>query len=146
MAKIKTDAFTNKKPVPQPDSAAIKWVPIDVVFPSAALAVGDLIELVELPIGVGLLDYTIAFPDIDTGVAAFAFSIGSENAGGTDLGTVYESGLTAGQTDTVVRCGKAAAAQEVTTAARKIAIKVTAAAATYAGSGKTGQVLLALRG
>lgn len=146
MAKYQTDAFTNKKPVPQPTDASIKWVAIDVAFPAAAPAANDLIELVELPPGVALIDYAFVFPDIDTGVAAFAFSFGHENAGGTDLGTVYESGLTAGQSDAIVRAGKSAAAQEATTASRKLAIKVTTAAATYAGSGKTGQVLLALRG
>lgn len=147
MAKIQTAAFTNRKPVPQPDSAAITVVAIDVAFPSTALVADDLIELVELPPGVSLVDYAFVFPDIDSNVsAALAFSFGSENAAGDDLGTVYESGLTAGQSAAVVRMGTSAAAQAVATAARRLALKITTAAGTYAGSGKTGQVLLYLRG
>lgn len=148
MAKFQTKAFLGKKPIILPRDAAAMWVPVDVEFPSTAPVANDLIELCELPIGVKCLDYVIVFPDIDTnGAPAFAFSIGEENAGGTDLGAgtaVWATGLTAGQSTAVVRNTTSVPAQQPTTDTRKIAIKVTTAAATYAGATKVGQVLLLL--
>lgn len=146
MAKYQTKALTGVKSVPQPWSGFVGVVAIDVDFPTTALAASDLIELVELPPGVQVVDYTFVFPDIDTGTPAFAFSIGTENTTFDDLGTVWEAGLTAGQSAAIVRAGTSAAAQQATTAARRVALKVTTIAATYAGAGKTGQVLLQLRG
>lgn len=146
MTTTTTKAFTGVKSVPQPDSACLKLVPVDVEFATAAYAANDLIKLVELQPGIGVVDYTFIFPDIDTGTPAFAFSFGELNAAGTDLDVTYASGLTAGQSTTIVRATTSVAAQSPTTATRVLAIKVTTAAATYAGSGKTGQVVLGLRG
>ena len=147
MAKYQTTAFTNRSPVPQPSSAAVTTVVVDVAFPSTAFVANDLVELVEIPAGVQLVDYAFVFPDIDSNVSpALAFSFGSENSTFDDLGTVYEASLTAGQSAAVVRMGTSAAAQASKTAARRLALKITTAAGTYAGAGKTGQVLLSLRG
>lgn len=148
MAIIKTKHFTKVRNFAQPDCSEVKTFPIDVDFPDAALAANDIIQLVELPAGVTLVDYSFAFPDIDTGTPAFAFSFGVLNAAGTDLATVYASGVTAGQSNTVVRNTTSAAAQDAANnvLVRNLGIKVTAAAATYAGATKTGQVLVSLRG
>ncbi len=148
MAKIQTKAFTNVKPIALPDDASPDFVTIDVDFPTAALAANDLIELAEIPAGYQVLDYAVVLPDIDSGGApALAFSLGVENAGGTDLGAeVWGTGITAGQTNAIVRATTSAAAQGDSSVARKVALKVTTAAATYAGAGKKGQVLLLLQG
>lgn len=146
MAKITTKVFAKVKNIPQPECAALVHAAVDVDFPAVALVANDIIELVEIPAGVVLQDYDIHFPDIDTGAAAFAFSIGVLNAGSTDLATVYAAGLTAGQSNAVVRAPNTDAAQASASVARRIGLKVTTAAATYAGAGKTGQVVLSLRG
>lgn len=148
MAKFQTKAFTGKRPITLPEHAQPQWAAVDVEFPATSPVANDLIELCELPIGVKVLDYAIVFPDIDSnGAPAFAFSIGEENVGGTDLGAgnaVWATGLTAGQSTAIVRNLTSLPAQQPTTENRKIAIKVTTAAATYAGATKVGQVLLLL--
>lgn len=147
MPKYFTDAATNKKPVPQPNTAALTYVAIDVTFPAVNYIANDLHQLIEIPAGVSVQSYSIHFPDIDSnGVPTLVSSIGTENAAGTDLGVVWDAGMTAGQSNAVVRAATSNCAQQVTTAARKVSLKFTAAAATYAGSGLTGQVVLQLRG
>ncbi|MEO8021075.1 hypothetical protein [Polaromonas sp.] len=147
MTKYYTDAATNKKPLPQPFSAAVMKIAIDVIFPSINYVANELHQLIEIPAGVQVVDYDIHFPDIDSnGTPTIVCSIGTENAGGTDLGTVWDAALTAGQSAAVVRAATANCAQESTAAARKVSLKFTAIAATYAGLGKTGQVILHLRG
>lgn len=146
MAKFQTKCFLGKKPITLPEDAAGRWAIVDVEFPSTAPVGNDLIELFELPIGVKAVDWALVFPDIDSnGAPAFAASLGVENAGGTDLGSeVWGTGLTAGQSTSIVRNTTSVSAQGDTTAVRKLALKVTTAAATYAGAGKVGQVLLLL--
>lgn len=146
MPNVSTRVFTGARNVPQPDEGAIKAVVINIDFPSTALVANDLVFLTRIPIGVAVQDYEFHFPDIDTGSAAFAFSFGACNAGLTDLDTVYASGLTAGQSTTIVRATTTVASQAATTAERVLALKITTAAATYDGSGKVGQVVLHLRG
>jgi hypothetical protein len=145
---IETKFFTRVRNFAQPDDSDVDTVPVDVDFPSTTFAVNDMIRLVNLPAGVILQDYAFAFPDIDTGTPAFAFSFGVMNAAGTDLATVYASGLTAGQSNAIVRAPNVDCAQDTanTALSRNLGIKITTAAATYAGAGKTGQVLLMLRG
>ena len=146
MPTFQTKVYAGTRSIPQPDSGYVSAAVLDVEFPTAALLVNDLILLTPLPIGVALQDYEFHFPDIDTGVAAFAFSFGVMNAGLTDLAMVFAAGVTAGQSNSIVRNTTADAAQFATTAVRVLGIKVTAAAATYAGAGKVGQVVLRLRG
>lgn len=147
MPKYLSEAMTGKKPVPQPYDALVSKVPVTIVLP-AALAVGDILSLLEIPPQVDLVDYDVIAPQLDSNAAPTnTFSIGVENAGGTDLATVYEAGLTAGRTagGSISRCSVAAPAAADNSVARRIALKVTGAFATYAGSGKTVLVLLHLR-
>jgi hypothetical protein len=148
MAKYQTSAFLDKRPLCTPDSAELCGSAVVVEFPSTALASGDLIELATIPAGLKVLDYKIIFPDVDSGGSpAFAFSIGVENTGGTDLGSeVWATGLTTGQASAIYRPTTAAAFEGDSTVDRKIAIKVTTAAATYAGSGKFGRVVFEIEG
>lgn len=147
MAKYSTKAITGLRPVPQPDCAKIALVAVDVEFPTTAYLANDIHEVVDLPIGVGCIDYDFIFPDIDTNVSpAFAFTFGELNADSTDIATAYASGVTAGQSTTVVRNTTSVAAQRPTTAVRRLGIKVTTVAGTYAGADKIGQIVLRLRG
>ena len=148
MPTIETKFFTRVRNVPQPDSGCVDTVPVDIDFPAVTFAVNDMIRLIEIPAGVTVQDYAFVFPDIDSGSAAFAFSFGVMNAAGTDLATVYATGLTAGQSNAIVRAPNSDAAQDAANnvLVRRLGIKVTTAAATYAGAGKTGTVLLSLRG
>lgn len=147
MTTTTTKAFTNVRPVPQPDDAAIKRVAVDIEFSSSAYVANDYIRLLKLPIGVKCVDWALVFPDIDTGTAAIAWSLGTENTGGTDISAeVWGSALTAGQTVAPVRNVSSVCAQGDTTAERTLVLKCTTAAATYAGSGKVGQLILDLVG
>lgn len=145
MTKYQTKAFTGQKPPVFPDSAMPQTLVFDIEFPSATPIANDLIEIVELPIGLQVLDWALVFPDIDSGAAALAFSLGTEDVAGTDLGVVWTAGITAGQSTAIVRNASSAAAQEAITAARKVAMKITTAAGTYAGAGKVGQLILTAR-
>lgn len=148
MAKYLSDVATGKKNVPQPYDALVTKVPVDVALPAAALVVGDLITLADVPPGVQLADYDIFAPQLDSNAApALAFAIGVENAAGTDLATVYEAGLTFGRTanGSISRAGNAVAALDDRTVARRIALKVTTAAATSATAGKKVLAFLHLR-
>ncbi len=148
MAKFQTKTFLNKLPLFTPQDASAVWAAVTVDFPATAPAANDLIELANIPVGIKVLDWALVFPDIDSNAApAFAGSLGIENAGGTDLGAeVWGTGLTAGQSTAIVRNTTSVAAQGDSTVDRRLALKVTTAAATYAGAGKTGQVLLLLQG
>jgi hypothetical protein len=148
VAKFQTKAYTGVRPIPQPDSAGARCVVVDVEFPTTVPVANDLIQLCKLPVGVKCIDWALVFPDIDSnGAPAFAASLGIENVGGTDLGAeVWGTGLTAGQSTSIVRNSTSVAAQGDTTTERTLDLKVTTAAATYAGAGKTGQVLLWLQG
>jgi hypothetical protein len=148
MPKYQTDVFTGRKSAPQPDDSFIKKVPIEVVFPAAALVANDLIELCRLAPGVQVVDFDVIAPQLDSnGAPTLAFSLGSENAGGTDLGVVYEAGLIPGRgaTGSIVRATTAAALAADATAERVIALKVTTAAATSATAGKKALVVLHLK-
>lgn len=146
MTTTSSKHYTGARNFAQPDDSDIDGVPVDVDFPTAAPVASDLFLLCKLPIGVALQDYEFHFPDIDTGAPAWAFSFGIMNAGLTDLATVFAAGVTAGQSNAIVRNTNSDCAQFATTAERVLGIKVTTAAATWAGQNKTGQVILRLRG
>lgn len=147
MAKFTTKVFAKTKNVPQPDSAQMMRVPIEIDFPAANYSVGDIIELIEVPAGVIAQDWDAHFPDIDSnGSPTFAWSIGVLNAASTDLGTSYATGQTAGQSNAVVRNPNTDISQADATVARRLGLKITAVCATYAGATKTGVIVLEMRG
>lgn len=148
MAKILSEVMTGKKSVPQPNDACITKVAVTVVFPATAPAVNDLISLLDLQPGVELVDFDVMSPQADSNATPTnTYSIGSENALGTDLAVVYETGLTAGRTanGSISRSSTTNTLAADKTVARRIALKVTGAYATYAGAGKTLLVLLHLK-
>lgn len=139
MAKILSEVAAGRVNVPQPDDGDICYVPITVNF-TAELAASDLIVLAELPPGVKLLDYAI-LPGGFGGTSP-TVAIGSLNAGGTDLDVTYESSIAFDATG--ARCTKQNAANASVTAARKIALKASAASTT--ATGKKLLVILGLAG
>lgn len=158
MAKTQTKAFTNAKPITLPDDASPEYCAVDIEFASTAYASGDLIQLCTIPEGFKVLDWFLNFPDIDTGTAAIAWSLGVSNSTlavpvSTDIGSeVWGSSLTAGQSTAIVRNASSVSAQgqvfETSTLSgdREIVLKCTTIAATYAGSGKIGQLVMLLQG
>lgn len=146
MAKFQSKAFTGQRPIPLPDDAYGIWTVVDIEYPVATPVINDLLEACELPIGVKCLDWYFVSPDVDSGGATLAFSLGTENAGGTDLGTeVWGTGIAAAGNGVPTRNALAVCAQGDITANRKIALKVTANATTYAGLNKTAQLALLLQ-
>ena len=158
MAKTQTKAFLNVKPIVLPDDASPEWCSVDVEFSSTAYTAGDLIQLCTLPEGNKCIDWFLSFPDIDSnGTPAMAWSLGVSNAtiavpASTDIGTeVWGAALTAGQTTAIVRnaTNGSAQGQVVSTPTlsgnREIVLKCTTAAATYAGLGKVGQLVMLLQ-
>lgn len=149
MARIISDLLTGKKPGPQPYDGSALQLPVSIVLPAAALAVGDLIEIAELPPTVDLIDYDIFAPQLDSnGTPTLVFSLGAENPGYTDLTATYEAGLIFGRgaSGSVSRAGTAAQLVADNTVTRRLALKVTAAPATWAGAGKSITAVLHLRG
>jgi len=158
VAKTQTKCFTNAKPLYLPSEAGPEWTTVDVEFSSTAYAANDYIQLCTIPEGYKCLDWALVFPDIDTGTAAIAWSLGVSNATlaipvSTDIGSeVWGSALTAGQSTAIVRNTTSVCAQGQVKATtllsgdREIVLKCTTIAATYAGSGKVGQLLMLLQG
>lgn len=148
MARTLSDYATGKRSLPQPNDAGVVKIPLFVVLP-AVLAANDLVALIKVPAGVRVVDFDIIAPQLDSnGSPTLAHSIGVENAGGTDLATVYEAGLTFGRTanGSVSRCTNAVASMDAGSADRMVSLKTTTAAATAALAGKTILVLVHLVG
>lgn len=145
MAVTKTKIFTGVRQVPMPSDAAIDEVVVPIEWSASAYASGDLIQCVKLPAGVRCLDWRLISPDIDSGGSAFAFSLGVENAGGTDLGTeVWGTALTFAGTGVPASNVLSVCAAGDVTADRNIDLKCTTIATTYAGSGIIGYLILKL--
>lgn len=145
MPSINTKQYDGIKPLVTPEHGCITYAGVDINFPSTAFAGNDLIRLAPLPSGVKLVDYAFVFPDIDSGTA-LVWSFGELNAAGTDLATVYVSGVTTGQAAGVYRAVNDAHLASNSGTDRRLAIKVTTAAGTYTGSGKVGKAILGLEG
>lgn len=147
MAKFTSKVFSGVKNIAQPDDSDVDYQPVGIEFPSVNFVAGDIIELVKIPAGVQFADWYAAFPRIDTnGVPTFAFSIGVLNAGSTDLATVYSSGHVAGRATTIERNASTLPYFDDSTVERRVGLKITAVAATYAPPTAHGVIFVALRG
>lgn len=148
MPRYASDYMTGRRNLPQPNEAVLTELPLKVVLP-AALLLNDTIAICEIPAGVQIADFKIIAPQLDAnGTPLLVHSIGVENAGRTDLATVFEAGLTFGRTvnGSISRSSVSIPALDATamTANRVIALKTTAVAATAALAGKTILVILYL--
>lgn len=129
-----------------PTCQEVQDVPIPFEFPAANVAVNDILALVKVPAGVEIVDWSVLCEDADSnGVPTIAFTLGSLNAGLTDIATTYKAGITVAQSGGVQRNDSAACFTESSAAERSVGIKWTAAAATYV-AGKKGLLILSTRG
>ena len=159
VTKTQTKCFTNAKPLTLPDDALPEYVAVDIEFASSAYVGNDFIQVCTIPSGYRVLDWFLSFPDIDShATPALVWSLGVSDATiaaptSTDIGSeVWGTSLTAGQSTAIVRNTTSLAAQCRVAASstlsgdREIVLKCTTAAATYAGSGKVGQLVMLLQG
>jgi hypothetical protein len=138
-----------EKNIAQPDDSDMDFTPVDVSFPATPLLVNDTVVVCEVPAGVVLQDYAFFFPKIDSNATpTLAWSFGVLNATNTALTTVYQTGITAGQQNLTIRNLNVDCAQDAVNNAltRRLGLLVTAAAATYNGATRSGQVHVSLRG
>lgn len=143
MAKFQTKTFNDVTPLVLPTDAKPTWISVPIEFKATAYAAADLIEACKLPIGLRVLDWALSFPDIDSGAAGLAWSLGTENAALDDISAeVWGSALTAGQSTAIVRNTTSVASQGDITKDRTVVLKCTTIAGTYAGAGKVGHLLL----
>src|SRR5690349_19623403 len=132
MARFLSEVAAGRKSVPQPADAGVSIVSVQVILAAAALAVGDLLSLVDLPPTVELVDFDVIAPQLDSnGAPTLAFSLGHENAGATDLAVTYEAGLIFGRSanGSISRATTAGQLTADKTTARRLALKATTAAA-----------------
>jgi hypothetical protein len=143
----KAPAFTGVLPIRvQPVDQSVQYVPVPFDFPAANPTVADIHALVKVPAGVEIVDWYIQTEDADTnGAPTLAFTLGSLNAGLTDITTAYKTAISVGTNAGMQRADSAAAFVESSAAERTIGLKYTAVAATYA-AGKKGVLVLAVRG
>jgi hypothetical protein len=158
MALLKTKVAAGLKNVYIPDDAEVCGTTVEVEFDyllntstntyATAVASGDIIELMTVPAGIEVTDWTIVTDDVDTGTT-FVLSVGVLNAGKTDLAAgatdTWATGLTIGQGGGVARAATAAHYLGGKAASRVIGLKATGA---QAGTlvGKKALVTLNLRG
>ena len=144
----KSNAYTGQLPTRvQPIDQSVQVVPVPFDMPAAAPAINDVLALCKVPAGVEIVDYDLIVDDMDSGGApAIAFTLGSLNAGLTAISTAYASAQTTMQTGGFLRAANNAHWLESSAAERSIGLLFTAAAATYAGAGKKGLLLLHVRG
>lgn len=143
MANIQSNYATGKLPARIASGAEV--IPLYYVIALAtAPAANDTLELGPLPAGHVPIDYTLDCDDLDSnGTPLIALSLGLLNAGKTDLstaaadgGAVWASGINDARAGGFSRnAGRILNAVTPVQTDRNIAIKVTAAAATFqAGS------------
>lgn len=140
MANIKSDYAAGKLPskVAQGGEVVALYYEINL---TAAPSLNDTLELGPLPGGHVPVDYTLDCDDIDSnGTPLIALSLGLLNSGKTDLstasadgGAVWASGINDARTGGFSRnTGRVLNAVQAAELDRGIAVKVTAAAATFA--------------
>lgn len=144
MALIKSKGAAGQVPTRAINDSLVRGIPFEMQFAAnqAAPAVGDIIDLGDFPVDAIPVDAKLFSDDLDSnGVPTITFSLGFLNAAKTDLGAgandTFIAATTIPQTGGVARATLAApylsGASSVT---RRLGLKVTAAAATWAGQGK----------
>jgi hypothetical protein len=153
MANLQSLAALGQKPVPTPFEAVGGMIVYDYVFGATAPALNDTIELGNIDPAIQVVDYVVYCDDIDSnGVPTIAFSLGQLNAGKTALDTgtaVWQTAIASGQAGVPQRASQntnhLTTTGQVGQALTKLALQVTAIAATYAGSGKRISVVCFVR-
>lgn len=137
MANTKSVFATGQKNLPQPNEAFVSIIPVHLVLGAVAPVLNDTIELVNLPPGVHIVDWDITAEQLDSnGTPLLAVALGILNAGKTDLGSSFGGGVIGqGANGNVIRNADARCiSSDANVDNRAIALKWTAAAATWAGA------------
>jgi hypothetical protein len=120
--------------VPSPAAMGQEVVQLRAEISPVTFGTADIIEMVRVPVGMKVLDWTVDTDDLDSG-SNLVFKVGVLNAGKTDLDTgnaVWKTGLTTGQAGGIARMDTVTALRAGTaTAERVVAIIPTTAAAGY---------------
>lgn len=147
MLTTKADTFTGKFPVRNtPVGSCVEEVGFPFAYPETAPSVNDILAIAKVPVGVDIIDWYVVSEDADSnGAPTLEFTVGSLNAGLTDIATAYKATVAVGETGAIDRAATAAAFAEGSAAERAIGLKFTTAAATYA-TGKKGVLVLKLKG
>jgi hypothetical protein len=111
-----------KGQVPAPTPSGQEGTPIRMEITLASFATTDVFEMVKVPKGTKVVDWTVDIDDIDTSTNA-VFKIGVLNAGKTDLDTgnaIWKTGLTTGQAGGVARMDTLTALRQGAAAADRV--------------------------
>lgn len=143
--------------LPLPETGVIETVAVDINWADAGatIAVNDVVQLVDIPPNVEVLDWKFITEDIDSnGTPTVAFSLGVLNAGRTAIGgganDTWATGITAGQTGGAA-LPNPASAQAINpllggrTTTRAIGLVATAATATAQLAGRRATLILFIR-
>lgn len=143
----KSDVFTGKFPVRNfPMHSGLLELAINVPLPAANPVANDLLALCKIPAGVQVVDWAITAGDADSnGTPTLDFTLGTLNAGLTDLATTWKTGIVVAKDGSLVRAADNVAIIEASTAERLVGLKFTTTAATYV-AGKNVTLVLKLLG
>jgi hypothetical protein len=133
--EVNTQSSNVKGLVPTPGFSAQESVPMRAEITLASFATTDIYEMLKVPKGYQVVDWTVDVDDIDSnGSAAAVFKVGVLNAGKTDLDTgnaIWKTGLTTGQAGGVARMDTLTAIRAGSSADRVVGIIPTTASATF---------------
>lgn len=157
MASFRTLAQQGVRPMVLPEDGSVECVSVDVNWPDAGagIAISDVVQLADIPVGIEVVDWKFISDDIDSnGTPTVAFTLGVLNAGKTAIGAggtdawTAAGGITAGQTaGSNVPSGATAANAFLggRAALRTIGLVATAATATAALAAKRATLLMWVR-
>lgn len=94
-----------KGQVPSPAVTGAEAFPVRATVTLASFATADVYEMVKIPVGARVVDWTVDIDDIDSGTDV-VFKVGVLNSGKTDLDSgnaVWKTGLTTGQAGGIAR-------------------------------------------
>lgn len=142
MARAGLIAFANyqsdnvKGLVPSPIAMGQEAVPLRGEITPSSFTTADVLEMLEIPPGMQVVDWTVDTDDLDSnGAPAAVFKLGVLNAGKTDLDTgnaIWKTGLTTAQASGVARMDTVTAIRAgASTSRRIVGIVPTTNAATF---------------
>lgn len=133
MANIQTANM--KGQVPSPAITGSEAFPVRATIVLASFVTASVYEMLTIPVGARVVDWTVDVDDIDAATAA-VFKVGVLNSGKTDLDSgnaIWKTSLTTGQAGGVARMDTVTALRAgVATAERVVGIIPTTDAGTFA--------------
>ena len=156
MASFRALCQQGIRPIVVPDVAAVETIAVDINWPDAGagIAVNDVIQLIDLPANLEVVDWKFMSDDIDSNATpTVAFTLGVLNAGRTAIGAgatdawTAAGGITCPQTACQNTPSGATAANHFIPGrvARAIGLVATAAAATAQLANRRALLILDVR-